>query len=286
MEFLEGPFFITRNPNQVDSRGSKGDCPMKNFFRLMLILLCLSSSVSAHADVLTTEDFYVRVIRQQAESGLIEEWPTEQKIQLVNWMAEAGIDVDDAKLLSLNSKDTSADDKENIAEALIEKCYGPGRGGAITILDIMGKIKGDYETWTVEDKAWLTQMQQLYHDPNLGSLYPIQFLPDPAQGDILEEKAVAVARKALAEAFGLTQASLDQRILCISFGLAQDMYYRLPGNPYDSHGDVRLWSVRFYAVDNPFDSYSVDMRNDGVILTLDTPGGHLYCADDVLKDRE
>ena len=164
---------------------------MRKFLRFMFILLGLSGSILDHANALTAEDFYVRVIRQQAESGLIEEWSTEQKIQLVNWIAEAGIDIDDAKLLSLNTKDTSADDKEDIAEALIEKCYGPGRGGAITILDIMGKTKGDYETWTIEDKAWLTQMQQLYHDPNLGSLYPIQFLPDTAQGDILQEEAVA-----------------------------------------------------------------------------------------------
>ena len=248
------------------------------------IQLCLSDSILDHADALTAEDFYLCVIRQQAKSGSIEEWSTEQKILLVNWMAEAGIDIDDVKLLLLNSKDTSADDKEAIAEALIEKCYGPGRGGAITILDIMGKTKGDYETWTIEDKAWLTQMQQLYHDPNLGSLYPIQFLPDPAQGDILQEEAIAIAQKALINAFGLTQAFLDQRILCISFGLAQDMYYRLPGNQYDSHGDVRLWSVRFYSVDDPIDSYSVDMRNDGVILTLSTPDAHLYYADDILKD--
>lgn len=260
----------------------------RNLFLSLLITLLLFGipTFTSASAVITKNELYENVIRLEAEYGLYQDWDAGPKITMVGLMQEAGIAVDAGQINVLNDNTTSAAQKEIIADDIIESYYGPGRGGAITILDVMGKTKGDYETWTIEDKAWLTQMQQLYHDQNLGSLYPIQFLPDPAQGDILQEEAVAIAQKALIEAFGLTQTFLDQRILCISFGLAQDMYYRLPGNPYDSHGDVRLWSVRFYSVDDPIDSYSVDMRNDGVILTLSTPDAHLYCADDILKDRE
>jgi hypothetical protein len=255
-----------------------------NLFLCLLIpfLLFGMPSFASASIAITKNDLYENVIRSEAEYGLYQDWSVVQKINMVGWMQEAGIAVDAGQINILNDNTTSATQKEIIADDIIESYYGPGRGGAITILDIIGKDAGDYDTWSIEEKAWLTQTQQadgVFNNPDLNTLYVVNLLPDSTMGDITQKEVLKIARDAYQKAFGFTPDELDSMELNLFFILSPDMEYRLPGDPNNYCGTLRLWMVRYQ---NAAGEYSVQIRNDGVILSLSTPEGNFF-ADELLE---
>ncbi len=250
-------------------------------FLIMILLFSTHANISAYAEI-TKSDFYKKVICSEAEYGLYQDWDVDRKIMMVGWMQEAGISVDTDQANELFDNAIDAKHKEEIADNIVEGYYGSSRGGAITILDIIGKDMGDYDSWSIEDKAWLTQIQQedgVFNNRELSGLYVVNLLPDSALGDISQEEAITLAMNASQKAFGFTPSELHNMEWNLFFILSSDMEYRLPGDSNNYCNTLRLWMVRYQSTSG---EYSVQIRNDGVILSFSTPESNFF-ADELLE---
>jgi len=235
---------------------------------LVFIIALILAAATAWAAI-RLRAYYERTIEQTAQSGLVQDWNADEKVRLVNWMIEAGIELDTEKAARLRDGGLPPEQRAALAMEIISGYY-PARQGALTVVDIIAKEKGPYETWSIEDKAWLTRMLYQYGEPAHSSLYFYNLLPDGALGDITLEDAVFAARDVLKRHYALSDGDLDEMGLNAYFVLAEDMSYLLPGETERREGRLRLWMIR-YIPNGTRSEYWVNMRHDGVVLDWGEP---------------
>lgn len=235
--------------------------------KLTIIFLAVVVLFTKTAIAATYEDFYDAIIQKEAEQGIVEDWTCEDLIWLIDWMVELGeINVTDS-ISSLTRKNAlESSETHELALAIIHECYN-ARDGAITVADIIAKEKGNIENWSLEDKAWFTERMQTYNSPLLGTLYSVYLLPDASQGDLTQESVLQIANSVIETVFG--ESILQNATYTISFVLSKDMEYRLPGDEENQVGTLRLWMVDYKS--KASESFSVHLRNDGVIISVYSP---------------
>lgn len=130
------------------------------------------------------------------------------------------------------------------------------------MLDITGR-----GSIVFEDKAWFTEGMQTYNSPLLGTLYSVYLLPDASQGDLTQESILRIANRVIEATFG--ESILLDATYTINFVLSKDMEYRLPGDEENQVGTLRLWMVDYKSKAN--ESFSVHLRNDGIIISVYSP---------------
>ncbi len=93
----------------------------------VLVLVLVLAAVTALA-AMTLTTFYERAIELEGKSGLIRDWSAADKMALVDWMVEAGADLDEKQVGRLHDDALSDDDKGKLAieimYAYYEKEYG------------------------------------------------------------------------------------------------------------------------------------------------------------------
>ena len=249
---------------------AKGEIKVKKKLSagLVLAIVLMVAAVTALAAI-TLHAYYEKTIEQTAQSGLVQDWNVDEKVRLVDWMVEAGLELSADQVARLHDDSLSPEQRATLAMEIISGYY-PARQGALTVVDIIAKEKGPYETWSIEDKAWFTQMLYQFGEPENSSLYTYNLLPDNSQGDITKDEAIHIARGMLKQQYGLSDGDLDKMTLNEYFVLSEDKFYRLPGDEDDRHGTLRLWMIR-YVPQGTLSEYWVDMRNDGIVLEYGEP---------------
>ncbi len=130
---------------------------------------------------------YEYVIKQEGESGRIEDWSASNKVELIKLMVETGISVDQDTLDVLYDEQTDEQERNELAWQVISE-YFPSRDGVLTSVDVMAKEKGPIENWSLEDRAWLSQMFTQHQPAEVE--YGMNLLPD--QQDITQEEALEI----------------------------------------------------------------------------------------------
>lgn len=179
---------------------------------LVLVLVLALAAVTALATV-TLTSLYEKTIEQEGQKGLIKEWDTQNLIDLIHWMQDAGIQLDEEQLGVLEDDAVSDVQKCEAALAIIESYY-PSRDGILTSVDIIAKEKGPIEYWSLEDKKWLSDMLEQYQPTEVA--LGRNLLPE--EGDISESEAKAVFFATLEEKYGQTEEDFDLNTLTTSFG--------------------------------------------------------------------
>ena len=192
---------------------AKGEKKVKKKFSigLVVVLVLILAAVTALAAV-TLNSLYEKIIEQEGQKGLIKEWDTQNLIALINWMQEAGIQLDEDQLSILDDELTD-EQKRKVALAIIEGYY-PARDGILTSVDIIAKEKGPIERWSLEDKNWLSDMLEQYQPSEVAHGRNLL----PGEEDISEEEAKAVFFAALEEKYGQTEEDFDLDTFTTSFG--------------------------------------------------------------------
>ena len=195
-------------------------------FALLLVLLC----VTALAAYTVHKGFLGDMAELHQQAGAYDDWTLSEKESIVRSMKEYGVITDAAQWDEALS--TSSDRKrEKALDKLFSERYGiNGRTDVITASGIVEQELGLYDSeWSLEKKAAYTQLlpelDLLGYDTN------IDFLPD--EDDIPQEQAVEIAKKAVQEAYGYDDKTMDSYDVWTSFLLhrsevgAKEPYYML-----------------------------------------------------------
>ena len=126
-------------------RKARGEVKVKRklsvgFALLIVLVLAVATALAA----ITLNAFYEKAIQKEGESGLIQDWSAEDQTALVDWMIDAGIELDADKVAQLQVTNLSEEKKSTLAMAIITDYY-PARDGILSTVDIIAKEKGPFE---------------------------------------------------------------------------------------------------------------------------------------------
>lgn len=183
----------------------------------MVVVIALTVAALATALALALPRvFFEKVAGMQFESGYYEDWSLTEKLQLLALMREYEVPLDEDKTAFVLDASQPAAKREQALDDMISDRYGVnGRIDVVTLDGILVKEKGPMTAWSLEDKAWYTQMMTdsglLGFDECINSL--------PTKDDIQRDEAIEIAKRAYLDAFGWAQDALDAHSVCVDFSI-------------------------------------------------------------------
>ena len=206
-------------------------------FALVLVLLLCATALAAYV---VNRGFLSDIAELHQMAGAYDDWTLSEKESIVRSMAQCGVITDTAQwdeALAIPSDRK----REKALDKLFSDRYGiNGRTDVITASGIVEQELGLYDSeWSLEQKAAYTQL--LLELDLLGYDTNIDLLPD--EDDIPQEQAVAIAKKAVQEAYGYDDEKINSYDVWVSFLLhrsemgAKEPYYMLEfvGSGLDYH---------------------------------------------------
>lgn len=197
---------------------------------LSLVLTLLSTVAIAYT---LSREYFEDVAVLQFESGYYEDWGLAEKQAMVSILEEHG-------LISAEQADKMTDEA-SIDAYMIERygVEGSDRMDTIGLYSILEKELGLIETWSLEQRAWYSDMMMqtgLLRKGGEEGIFGV-----PGESDIQPDEAVAIAKAAIIEAFGLSENALDDHRVYLSFETdstdweRQNLYYLISfrGKEYD-----------------------------------------------------
>lgn len=192
-------------------RQVRGEVKVKKKLSVGFVLVIVLALAAVTALAMTLNAYYEKTIEKEGQSGLIQDWSAADKVALVDWMVEAGIELDEDKVAQLHTDDLSEDARSTLAMEIIGDYY-PARDGILTSVDIIAKEKGPIEHWSLEDKAWFSEMIAKYQPEEVSSVNLL-----PTAEDITQEQAIEIMYAYYEKEYGLKREDFDESKMTISF---------------------------------------------------------------------
>ncbi len=186
----------------------KGEKAMKKKLSAILLFAFVIAMLSVAALALSlSRQYFEDAARLQFSSGYYDDWTWAEKRAMVDILQKNGL---------ITKEQASSMTNEAAVDAYMIERYGVnGRSDTIGLWAILEKELGPISTWSLEQKAWYTDMQieigllTRYNDDSICAL--------PEKDDTQPDEAVAIAKKAIIEAYGITEDTLGQLQLDLSF---------------------------------------------------------------------
>lgn len=235
---------------------------MKTALALALVLVMVTA-VTALAVGLTS--YFDGFMTLEEEYGEYEQWPGSAKAQLVELMLESG---------ALTAEDVPQwrDDLTGEAkEAAAEEILGEYFDGMLYVdtYNIMEHELGPVETWTDEQRAMYTELQEKHG--KWTPSWPVYMVP--GTGDLTRDQAVARAKEALLAMFDIDADYLNS----LQLG---DAVFRAEWNTYGIPENEPYWTIE---IGYGAEGHWVNMTRDGQIITLSAPStGEITWGEDIL----
>jgi len=170
---------------------------------LILVLLTATTALAWNLN----REYFEDVATLQFESGYYDDWGLEEKRAMVGILAEYGL---------LTEQEASSLREEPAIDAWMIDRYGiNGRSDTIGLWAILDKELGTIDTWSLEQKAWLTEvlirvgLMTPEKDDDLHDL--------PQEGDMQPEQAIQTAREAVEAAWELQAGTLNDFRVDLNF---------------------------------------------------------------------
>lgn len=200
----------------------------KTGYALVLALVLVLFVVTAIAIV---HGYLEQIASMEKEHGLFYQWETVDRVKLIDILIEGGGMEPDMRTDRLMSGDLSDEETNDlIVEILADWMDAQPRENIVSFHSIMNTVWGDQTTWTLEQKAWLTQ-QEIYMGKFSGAESFMHVLPD--EKDLPQAQAVRIAKDAITLARGLSADALDAHTLWVDLVARRD----LP--------EKRMWQITF-----------------------------------------
>ena len=230
---------------------------LKHKFSVGLIFAIVLMLLSTVALAITlSREYFEDVARLQFESGWYEDWGLKEKLAMVDILEEYGI------ISETQAKDM--DDEESIDAFMIERygVEGSDRIDTIGIYSILDKELGEIHTWSLEQKAWYTDMMIRVGLLTKDNDDFICALPEAT--DTQPEEAVAIAKTAIIEAYGLDADALDAHRVDIAFETYTSDWER-----ENLHYNINFWGdgLKYYSCSITRDGHVMDSMMDKYILS-------------------
>lgn len=259
----EDPWLAQRVIAQAQNPGKEQVKVKKKFsVGLILAMILILLSVTAIAGVAVYQ-YYQRAIRNEAAYGAYQQWPLAEKLNFIDQLVSEGVSLDADKLSLLQDASLSQDEQERLADEIITSHFGEGHDGSLSAVNMMEADKGPFDTWSLEDKAWMSETAR-----DAGSAetdYEMHQLP--GSGDITQDEALRLARRAVTETYGVDAAEVEQWPSTINF-LTEQVD---DGDAPAYHRTV--YDVALYSPYSDVHPYFVKLSRTGELLNICKPFG-------------
>lgn len=245
--------------NEITTGGSK----VKKRFSLSLIVACvliLALASMAYA-IVSWRQMAETTAQLESHVGYFENWNSEQKATLLEQLVECG-EVEDSETVQKALHEAKTNHDGILITSLLEEWIGLPED-AVTFTSIMERILGKFESWSVEDKAWYSDV--LIQTKRIGYDEEIHILP--TSEDLQQSEALSIAKAAMIEQFQLPLTALDNYEVDYDF-------YIMPNREND-----KRWLISFrpplsgedreYSV---IAEYTVCVTNQGEVTADDLRG--------------
>lgn len=246
---LSGVRLSTQAQNQLLDAITGGMKMKKKASVGMAILLCaVLLSACALAAALLWQETAETIAPLEGAHGYYDTWSTEEKVQLVRILHDAG-ELPDSPLLTALLGEQAAD-----MDALCDQImtdYVNGTADTVTLESILQQLHGDISTWTDEEKVWYEDLLERNGLLGDSSGYAL-----PGTGEISREDALQIASRFFAD---LGLIDLDTTQVEATFA-EQDRDYWY-GETQVSRKGHRGWSIVYRLTPN----VHVDIGADGTV---------------------
>lgn len=210
---------------------AKGGEQVKRKLPLMLVaaLVALSIALTAAAATLLWEHYVLEIKQKEKNQGHYVNWPVSDKVALVKNLSEMDYIEGSEQVKTLLAEATPEEEKGALADALMLELTGQKDVREIHSNLITYALLGPEDFWTSAQRVWWTQainsVRDTSHDPDELVL--------PLGHEVPEAEAIAIARAAIIQAFGMAPDALDQA------QPVADLYIT------KARPDYRRWMVQF-----------------------------------------
>ncbi|MEG1884527.1 MAG: hypothetical protein RR224_12550, partial [Clostridia bacterium] len=171
----------------------------------VLVIALVLAAVTALAAVLLWEQQVIPMKEIEQSEGDYVDWPISQKQVLIRALIDSGNTVESDETLRLFDDATTEFEKHSIADQLVLTLTGQTDVKEITVSIITYAIMGLTDTWTPEQRVWWQQVTEKFHGD--GGVPDTLVAPDGTEPT--EAEAIAIAKAAILEAYGLPTDALD-----------------------------------------------------------------------------
>lgn len=217
---------------------------------MIAIVLTLLSGVALAATL--SRAYFVDVAQLEFESGYYEDWTLKEKLAMVEILKEHG--------LIAEEEAASMTDEASIDAYMVQRygVEGSDRLDTIGLYSILERELGLIETWSLEQRAWYSDMMMqtgLLRKGGEEGIFGI-----PTKDDVQPDEAVAIAKAAIIEAFGLAPDALEQHRVDLSFETDSNDWER-----HHLYYIINFWGDEYYwcnvtrdgrVMDSTMDQYS------------------------------
>lgn len=189
-------------------REIKGEKKVKRKISVGLVFALVLMLLSAVALAYTlSRQYFEDVAQLQFDSGYYDDWGWEEKQTMVDILQKHG--------LISNGEAAAMKTEADVDTYMIERYGIDGRSDVIGLWSILETELGPINTWSLEQKAWYTEMQieigllTKDNDDNICAL--------PEKDDTQPDEAISIAKAAIIEAYGLEADALDGHQVDIAF---------------------------------------------------------------------
>lgn len=246
-------------------REIKGEKIVKKKISVGLVLALAMMLLSAVALAYTlSRQYFEDVAQLQFDSGYYDDWGWEEKQAMVEILQKHGL-ISDGEAASMK--------KEADVDAYMIERYGiDGRSDVIGLWGILETELGPISTWSLEQKAWYTDMQieiGLLTKDNDDFICAL-----PEKDDTQPDEAVAIAKAAIMEAYGLEENALDGHQVDIAFETHASDWER-----ENLHYNINFWG-------DGLKYYTCSVTRDGKIMDSLMDEDYLSPAEQVQMEQQ
>lgn len=246
-------------------REIKGEKIVKKKISVGLVLALALMLLSAVALAFTlSQQYFEDVAQLQFDSGYYDDWDWPEKQKMAEILQKHG----------LISKEEAGKMKTEAAvdDYMIERYGFEGRSDVIGLWSILETELGPINTWTLEQKAWYTDMQI---EIGLLTKNNDDFIcAMPEKDDAQPDEVIAIAKTAIIEAYGLAADALDHHQVDIAFETHASDWER-----EKLHYNINFWG-------EGLKYYSCSVTRDGRIMDSTMDEDYLSPAEQVQMEQQ
>ncbi len=259
--------FLDGRPSLHDSimQEIRGEKAVKKKLTVSLVFALVIMAISAVALAYTlSRQYFEDVAQLQFDSGYYDDWSWQEKQKMVEILQKHGL---------ISKEEAGKMKTEAAVDAYMIERYGiDGRSDTIGLWSILERELGEIRTWTLEQKAWYTDMQieiGLLTRDNDDFICAL-----PEKDDLQPDAAVEMAKTAIVEAYGLAPDALDHHQVDIAFETHASDWER-----EKLHYNINFWG-------DGIGYYSCSVTRDGKIMDSTMEEGCLSPAEQVQMERQ
>ena len=227
---------------------------------MVIVLILILFSLTAFATVAIYQ-YYSQAINNEATYGAFQQWPYEKKVAFIQMLVNEGAAIDCEKVDQLMNGNLSEKEAETVADEIVIGYFGEGHDGALSAINMMERELGQFNTWTLEDKAWVSEQKVVAGDPYVS--YEFHKMPD--EEDMQPAEAIATAQMLLPEVYDVTLEEVKTWPVTVDF-LTESVS---DGIQPTYHRDVYV--IALYSPESDVDPYYVKLSERGELLLLSEP---------------